>query len=396
MHDTDLAPHPVEYGFDPFECIFLLGERAIGLHLEAGGEVVPLAGLLETKEFPFAARDIAPKQREWTKFKWTRDDVKVYGKWVLAFVREHTARNLVREQDFTRLDILAVGAPRKRTRRNFEGTTDLKRTIGSPTKHRKEYSNWARNNLYAYAERLLAGIVEREGQPRKLTMQDFTAAYEAEKGPSVAVIEKFGGVRGANEHLGYPDIRQWEETDYIAWGARFFRVNGEVGDLRPILDCLSSQGRGPSPRSVIRHCGSSIAFRYKSLRELERQETEKQQRREIAYRMVAEGRLPQELLEGSEEELLWEAARERLIDYYHDDLVLQNLHVIEAAKTPEMLVRLVSKYSRAKITPGDVESTVSMLGLYDDLWGRPDDSYLRVLPEQIPPQPRRSRRNAVQ
>lgn len=367
-----------EFHFDPQEGVLLVGQTAIDWHVQAGGESVPLRDVLEAKDFPYEPSDHEPVTREWS-----RDDALAFGKWVLDILQADGQSRTLRTRHIRRLAVLGIGPPVKRIEVLFGyKINNFKEAIGSPINHtRGLFTEWTPSDYFMYAERLHKKIMRLEGAPRKLTRKDFRDAFAAQEGPALATIERqMGGTAQLNEHLGYPDIYGWDDEDYIAWGARLLRANPSLGGIGDAVQRLSRLKRGPSRRAVVDHFTSLIGFRWKAEEELKRQETARQERLAKCREFIAMGRLPEELLQHSESNILAAGARLRIFDHYERDLKeYRRRERLVEVKDSTTFVQALAKYGAPRFTAAEVEATAVMLGVYDDLWPV-DDSYLCIDP----------------
>ena len=99
------------------------------------------------------------------------------------------------------------------------------------------------------------------GQDSPLTMQKLAVLHAIDVVPSWYYIQtRTGGVARLNEHLGYPDIRRWEEHDYVDFGARVLECNENPKFSEETFLKLNQLSLGPHPKVITRNFGSLHGF----------------------------------------------------------------------------------------------------------------------------------------
>jgi hypothetical protein len=371
--------HP-QFGYDPLEGILLIGQPAIDIHVEAGGQSVPLSELLTNPAA--AACDRKPPLRG----DRDRDSLIGYGQWVLSVARQAQPNTALKTPHLVTAAALGIGPSVDIIRNRFSRKIGAyKKAVGSPVQHfRGLYRDWDVQTFVTYARTLHSEIAEREGAPRKLTLIDIAEAAAQDKGPGRNVLQSITSLSTLNENLGYPNIKSWDEEDYIAWGVRVIGNNGYISSLLTAFDTLSKLQRGPGSASITRKFGTLGSFYTLAEKRFKEEDAERRKRLDtcqqhiepyLAY--IAEGVLEPDLLHTPEPTLLAMAAKCRLITYFKDGIAKRWYPHLAGIKNPDRFIGTLVGYSEHAITPGDVESVASMLGIYDDLFTQ-DYSYLRV------------------
>jgi hypothetical protein len=212
--------------------------------------------LLRMKEFPFKLGDFPEKSRR----QWTKDELIDLGHWALAVLdtAEDPQNPTPVSSRFTwdhlhRLHILRLAPSRAVIDQRFDGIQDFRDALGLHVGYvRGRYANWSSDDFARYATQ-----IERKakGKPRET---DYRVAYQAGEGPSLTILEQWGGVSAINELIGYPDVRSWTEEDYISWGVQVIRANsGRIPNAR-VIRILASRKRGPDMETLYRRAGCTL------------------------------------------------------------------------------------------------------------------------------------------
>lgn len=366
--------------FDPLEGVLLIGQPAIDTHLEAGGEAVPFAEVLDAKAFPYATRHYTPIER-----KCSPEQAIIYGTWALSVVQENNPGKALTTSHLRRVGSLGLGVSLRRIETLFEGSiNNFQQAIGSPSvRLRRLTESWTTHDCINHARAVLKYVTKREGQPRKLTATDFDQFRKDGKGPASATLfgrMRLGHINGA---LGYPNVREWDRDDYIEWGTRFFKMNPDLCNIQAGLMVLSRLSRGPGPRAVERYVGSLDTFRRQSFRELRRQKEVRAERLKYCEKLIADGHLDEDLRDAPEDRLLFESAKYLVHSHFVDKIQRKHRDLPLTLSDPDSFIRLIAKYGAPNITIGDVESAASILDVYDDLWPPPSDEALIVPPDLL-------------
>ncbi|TAH35856.1 hypothetical protein EYC59_01495 [Candidatus Saccharibacteria bacterium] len=347
----------------------------------APGDVLPLYDLLTAKEFPYNAHSF-PKLE--TK-DWQQEDYLNYGRWLLRILTTEERVTPLTQTHLQRMYWLGLGPERRPFLKHsgFHNMTDLKRDLEAPHIHmRSLYDDWSTGRLMDYGLQL-EGLCE--GKP---TVDDYIQYAKEGRGPSMKQIDKrWGGITIIDEFLGYPNAESWSKDDYIQWGVRVLEANnGSIEWAVPQI--LAARRRGPTPKSIYKHCGPWQSF-YAHIQDgyseqLAEELRLSKERTEHYHILLAQRELPYAFRYLNDSDLLRYASRYRLaatllptleeeelyalsldtdgVEYFKNELVRQNpnitLYDIEKAATELGVTKdvLVPRYMRyLHVTSSEIE-----------------------------------------
>jgi hypothetical protein len=280
-----------EMGFDLRSGELLIGAAAIEQRtLEAGPEVVPLAKLLITDEFPIQTGTYELLDTS----SWTPDDYKAWGTWTVKVLSEAPEPAAFNRQHALRMRALGLGPVVK----HLGKFTTFRASLGvdvipegslhakNAARERPEFFKWSDEQYVAYAARVAAW---RGHRPRAADYDTFS-----EEEPSAwAIRQRFGSVATLNEHIGYPNYAEWQPRDFVQYGVNLIKANGYDTDIfvPHLFDAAAQNERGPWCDRVARIFNSWGEYKIAVLKTYYREREQKTQR----YRAMAQaGRLPVE------------------------------------------------------------------------------------------------------
>jgi hypothetical protein len=376
-----------KYYFDT-EVRELLDDETALKRIEAGDETVRHIGsLLLDAEFPYQA---APVDHASSEQHWTRDGLLQIGRWALRAmqmvrVEETNNRSQLTRTHLERLRTLAIGPSRYWFKRHFKTMWQYREELGIHAGHDiGKYSDWSRLDYIAHAYHL-------SGNPkRRLKEEDFDKAHQAGEGPASTYITHFldGGISSLNEALGFPDVKSWEQEDFVLWGARVMEANDGVVN-KYVIDELSKRDRGPSTTTV------SNKFD-QGLREFKREAkaiwlAKKAQEAKIRQGLLSDfdelfslGEFPLETAEADEDAQISMAAKYKLATVAlprKDGTVWAKV----AQASSRALITTIRHYDRGnrQLTPGYIELLASTHEVFDVIWPMLDYmDYLKV-PKEV-------------
>lgn len=347
----------------------LIGAEAAADRIdEAGPDIVPLVELLTVKDFPFENGDFGSIAVR----GWTYDHFINFGHWVLNILSQeetNTTKSLTKEH-LVRLHTLGFCPSLSIFSRTFTTLWNYRMELDAePGRDNGRYRDWTIADYVAYASKLARSC---KGKPKE---KDYLAA----DGPSPLQIKRYTGegISMLNELIGYPNIRNMDEHDFIDWGVKVMEAND--GRLSaPILKILSSREQGPGVRAVMTKFVSIPQFREQVQERYEASEKKKfaaRQEKIAEYRRLQEEwELPKEVANLSDDKAVVFIAK-----YWVAMKCLPGIstdvHIDVASNTNSFVTRLRRSY--LQVSSGDIETAALRLGVFDDIW--PMDQYKRHL-----------------
>jgi hypothetical protein len=330
-------------------------------------QLVPLRDLLLAPEFPFQ-----PGYFEHVNSKeWDRERCVQLGKRTLDIISDEGERRELMYKHFKRLSILGLSPSAKFIASQYATETHaadfsaFKAEVGSPISYsRTRYADWGIMDYVAYAEK----IRKKLGTTPRLP--DYDALYNAGKGPSPSLIEKhFGGIKRLHEHLGHPDVSDWEFEDYVGWGVRVLDANpGKSLDIH-MIPVLAAQRYGPSLWSIDRDCGSWR--RFKNAGTAAHMEVQQDRRVKAGeYRtLIASQQLPREFETLSDQELLTSAGKYRIATACLPQNT-EKQRIALATRSSRTFTKAIREQN-PNISAGEIEVIAASEGVFDDIWPAP-------------------------
>ena len=364
-----------EFYFDTLEGRLLVGAAAADRCLEQQGPavVVPLGELVTGQAFAYDKESFDRLDCR----LWDKADYLAFGAWALALVQPEDDETVpLRTKHVQRLNMLGLGPSINMLERMFGRLVDFQRELGAPIRHGRSFMHWGYEDYLQYGRQFAQDLGRKPEEP------DYRSAAHDDKGPPLNCIRRhFGSLGEFNEHLGYPNVRAWDKSDYLRWGARAMKANPQRPLGRPLIDTLSRQKRGPSTRSIINHFDSLGAFQFMAeqyLQQQEEMEAELRAEKLRAYRLrIAKGTLPESFETLDDDELMTAAAKHRVLEFFFPvQSEERRMHILEASGGG-----FLKRLARAKpgVSLSDIERTIVDLGLFDDIWPfREDAAHLHV------------------
>ena len=249
----------------------------------------PLAELLVAREFPYTRGDFPrPKTQPWDDSR-----IRQVGSLIAEDLAQLDTQTVLAESIVSRLNVLGLFpsvAYFAASAGHYKGLVDFRHQIGADKinsiKHIKSNTEraifnaeYAQLSIEEFTDLILKKyndlIESPDGKlydgPITLAMIDamnrmgITPAW-------IFIKRRYGGLAELNEYLGFPDVRNWDETDYIQYGARFIRENGPDSLTEANLAKLCARRLGPNKSTVAAHFGSLSAFQNLAMAEYARQE----------------------------------------------------------------------------------------------------------------------------
>lgn len=308
---------------------------------------------------------------------WTKEDYRRYGKWISGFVQSPTPTRV----DYITAYKLGLGPHPKRIKHrfgslwNFHDETELDGGFC-----RGKYTDWSHGDFIEYGQE----VVRKRGgkKPDESTLHRH---FKSRRGPSPSLIyTRFGSLRNFHEHLGFPNVHEWDKDDYIDYGIKVAEANEDPRPSRTVFDALSRLKRGASARTIINHFGKLSTFQ--DMVEEERhkrtviQQQETYEKAATRWDMVLSGRIPQRLLahDGPHDvqTFLRQTARYLLAEHSlpREHPTAEKIEV--ALMQPQSIIRAL-KLRGSVLSAGEIEVWASVNGLFDEIW--PDEAHLKNL-----------------
>jgi hypothetical protein len=334
-------------------------------------QLAPLPELITAKEldFPTGHFDMLDTS------DYQRNDYVAYGHWILHMLEIDGQQRPLRIAHIRRVRKLGIGAA-EHFLTKFGGLIPFKREIGGKFENSTGlYRHWGLADFIEYARTVATEL------GRKPEESDYDAYAKEDEGPGSAVIAHRVGTAKLNEYIGHPNIRSWDDDEFILWGAKALRANTEFGISRTVIDELSRLARGPSTFALARF-GPLSKFQALVEEELERQDNEHRGARERKLKQYSE------LLEQGQVSSEYEYQPDDLIAVGGRFLVVNECIPSASLATKQRLSLTTSKLfiravlktrEAAKLTSAHIEAVAVMLDVFDDIWPiRENISHLHV------------------
>jgi acyl carrier protein len=262
MRDTGVH----EVWFDTNSGQLAIGDEALlSLATDASSLVVPLADLVFANKFPYKKGDFEPAN------PMTPDEALVAGRGIAKVLITPTERLPLSRELVGRLNILGILPSVNQIKRQFGKLSIFCEQIGAAT---NRTSTRFEGITSADLVELVMGLRKTTSLDSPITKKELDFYYGTGRFPGYDfIVKNVGGLANLNEHLGFPDIRKWDETDYVQFGARLLKENGLGSLTARNLNKLSARRLGPSGITVIDHFGSISTFQNLASAEYARQST---------------------------------------------------------------------------------------------------------------------------
>jgi hypothetical protein len=363
-----------------------IGQAAIAEGMQQpDNDLVPLAELLRTPDFSPPG-----EYKKQQGSNWTREDCVALGQWVISLISGVPGRTVsalesindtavpanaeIDHKYIARLYALGIGPDKAVIRRRFGRMWGYAEALGvRNTKSGDKFRDWTLEQYVANA----AALAKTLG--RKPLRTDYEAQYEAFQGPGIRmIVSRAGGISRLNELIGYPNIRSWEEEDFIDWGVKVRLANeGRPFTVRDIRR-LAGMDRGPTLITIQKRFGSVSKFQTLVGEETEVvvREQEEQDGQLMAKHdeLTAAGELvlPEDADTAAK---LRMTAKYLVVRRCLPGMDRETAASMAALRISQFIPALMSKNSQ--LTAGFVESTAVALGVFDYIW--PMDEWRQYL-----------------
>jgi hypothetical protein len=312
------------------------------------------------------------------------DDYIPYGRWLSMILGKREGRRQLNRDDLNRAYLLGVGPHSRRISRRsrFGSLGNYYEACEFTDTHRAgKYSDWIKADYVAYARNVAAELGRR---PSEDQLYDLISKGLDGPSPHVMSSSGYGTFGDIFEIAGYPNVRKWDDDDFIDWGVKFMLANNGHIPTSAKFRKLSEQNkhRGPSLRAVIDHFDKLSIFQQRVQiaydARIEKIEYERDYKLWKIGEAVESGALPTYIAEetDSEVEQISLAARYLVIK----KLLPQATEVMirDAVKTVHVdsFVKAIQRIDPA-IKRGEIEVTAVQLDVFDDIW--PMDDYMQYL-----------------
>ncbi len=358
-----------EVWFDIISGQLAVGDEGLeSLATDASSQVVPLADLVFAEDFPYQKGDF-----EHTPTQMTPDEALAIGKSIAKILITPIDRLPLSRELVERLNILGVLPSVNQIKRQFGKLSIFCEQIGAAT-------NRTSTKFEGITpESLLELILELRGSTSfvsPITKKELNFYYGTGQFPSYDFIaRKVGGLAELNEHIGFPDVRSWDETDYVQFGARVLSENGPSSLTARNLNKLSMRHLGPSGPTIIDHFGSISTFQSLAIAEYARRSVLDEARSVAVEQHFAEtqyeGSVPDE---PSERMRIWgryQLARACVKNLPESELT--NLSQLENGHFVKKLLTL-----KEWLTETDIEVMALSLQVMDYIWPPINQRSLRL------------------
>jgi hypothetical protein len=360
----------------------VVGEAAYAERFEQAlpGDLVPLADfLLGTIPIENVTK---PPARSY-EMNMPESEFKTNGKWLLKLIQAEDKDTLLSPDVIDRAHYLGLGYSKTGIIGRFGSFHEFRRAIDAYPNPLPAgtFDSWATEDFVSNAQALLATF----DKPRKPTGKDYDAWAKRGMVPRAHAIRNKikGGINHLNSYLGFPDVRKFDEEDYLEWGVRVMRANeGRRIDLIDI-SVLSKRGCGPSERSVATRFDGTLNFADIVANRFETEETKNNERRQ--HLIDTFNSLPIEERRTDK----WKA--ERVCSYAAKYIVAQQclprakdeaLNAIAMKTTPCFMAEIIKQ--NPNLSPGHIEVIAETAGVFDDIWQLyPNDLWIfRITPQE--------------
>ncbi len=328
-----------------------------------------LANIVVDSEFDFTANEFPRKP----KSEWQKDLVVDLGRRIvedLADLEEPTAFSRPIAQRLYLLGVLPHWSYFRSSEGRFNGLDDYKNVIGAKEVFYDPHHEINRNKPYesldipSLAELILANynsIVNLEYNKNyrgPLSTNIVEQLNRMALAPSTNyILQNFGGLTELNIYLGFPDVRSWDNDEFIMYGATVMKYNGPDSLTPANINALARMKYGPQYDTIRRRLGWS---KFKSLSHAEFDRIEQEN---YVHMQEVETNYLQNFgnLNATAEEMKRFWGVTVLLDYYGKPSV-----DVGNKSVNHVVSQLIKK--DPSITLGEVETQAHILNIYDDLW----------------------------
>jgi hypothetical protein len=368
-----------EFFFDIQSGELLIGQLAVEVAIEAGSNPMDIQSfpeLLTQKERVIGPKHFSPMPYE----NWDSSDDVVVAEWLHNVVSQDDLGKTLSEEVITRAGYLSLVPRLNYFKSRDGGLVGIYKKAGlEGVRTRSLCDSWTTSNFVVYVNDLAKTL------GRKPAYNDLLQAGRMAGNPSPQQINrhfKEGGLAKLFELAGYPNIKAWTESDYIAWGVKFMFANdGKVPTSRAMAT-LSATHRGPHYSSIYDNVGSMIEYQERVQEEYEIELKyglfEKEEKLRLIEKETEDGSYPDSLAQKyqTEDEIIATHARYRLLKYLVPALEEKYLRQNAIIQRPNLFVLAIQRANTA-LTAGQIETSASILGIFDDIW--PMNEHLRYL-----------------
>jgi len=335
--------------------------------------LVPLAEQIQDPDFAMPEAYDRPEPR-----KWSTEEYIACGKWVVGLLSENSPQSEAQERisyyPMKRLSLLGFCPHPDSAARRFGSLWAYGEALGvGNVRSSEKYNDWTIRQFVSYA----ALVAQELG--RKPMEKDYDARFKALLGPrSDFITNRVGSNRRLNDLIGYPNIHDWDDDDYIQWGAKVIIANGGDPLTARLVRHLSKLKRGPGDFAVYSRFGSLSKLQRLAADEALAQVQEQAERNEslmAQHNALVESKelvLPENLKEPLRLQI---TAQYLVIRQCVPKMDMQKSAETALVSQDRFMSTLLAKNPR--LTAGFVETTAVTLGLFDYIW--PMDEWRRYL-----------------
>lgn len=352
----------------------------------------PLAELLVAQEFPYKHEDFPrPKTRPWDGAQ-----VRKLGLLVAQDLAELDPASNLTEVVANRLNCLGVfpsSAYFATSTGHYRGLTDFRAQIGadklasvqnikSNTERAQSNSAYAELGLPEFTQLILDRYNELVELPDEqvydgpITLAMIEAMNRMDIAPAwIFIKKKYGGLAELNEYLGFPDIRNWDVTDFIQYGARFIKENGVNLLTETNINRLSQRHLGPAKSTITERFGSISAFQDLAVAEYARQSIIDEARVSAIERHFTEITYEKDIPEDpSERAIIW--GRYQIASAILPGVNTSELAEISKSPNGNFVHKLLTR--KDGLTVADIEIMAVSLQVEDYIWPPVNQRSLKV------------------
>lgn len=339
--------------------------------LEVGAAIVPLVDVIKAETFEYESGDFPLLDTK----GWPREQYIAFGRWALDMVSAGEESPNISRWHLSRLRIVGAGPSPK----NIGNFLEFKRDIGVPANAIPNVAAHRQFNEASDEEiiRIAVGYVRNLGH--KITQTQYRKEAAAGNVPTNERLNKaVGGIGNLNELAGYPNIRAWEDDDFIDFGVHFMQANSYDRSLftERTLNIVAARDKGPWPRVVYERFGWNT-FKQKVMEQVDRIEQERVAKISRYRKETTTGILPAAYAALDDESLIYTAGLYKLAAAcapHASQHTLCKLATTKTKKTIEERFKAVSEH----LNPGYIEMVGMSLGVLYDIYPEPADPGLVV------------------
>jgi hypothetical protein len=372
-----------EAWFDTRTGDILIGQAAAADRIDEAGPVIrPFRDVLLDEPFQYGPHDFDKADTQGLD----RDGLIRAAQWLINVVNsadtepdQDISKELIRHAHW-----LGAGASYWMYCEYRLGIANLSQEIQQPVDYSPldRFDGWTTQDFVRHASQVAATTPGR--RPRA---GDYKAYSKAHVGaPTLDNIQARGlNISDLNEHNGFPNVRQWEEEDYIRYGAKVVMINGEDMFKRDTIVVLAAKDRGPSYATTISRFDNWENYKAKVMEHVATTRADTARKVSDYHHMIEDGQLPVAYAVLDEGSLLKTAGSHLLINSWQrsrlwDETRKQRMASVGGSKHYIVALRM----SNPLLTAPAIELEADRLGILDDIWPPEDPSvYLKVTAKEV-------------